>query len=967
MRTFTTMLLDELNQSYSRFFDDQNIAHTIYRSLSRAFAVLSRRAAILNSDMSFIPLIATIIAIFLTASIFRTEESLLIGLLVALISLQWTSRRKFNQLQQQIDRLCEQMAEFKTQAAAPGPADSEAVMTATPPEPEMTPPPSTEEEATGAADPVTTILPTPVPAAANMPPIAASVTPEPQPRAKNPVDHFEDLIRRLGNLVVAYFTDGNIFVRIGILILFFGVAFLLKYAAENSRIPIEFRFMGAALGGMALLVFGWRLRLRKQLYGLLLQGGGIGVIYITIFAAFRLADLLPPVLTFTLLVFFSAFTVALAIMQDSKALAIYAVLGGFLAPFLASTGSGNYIGLFSYYSLLNAAVFAVAWFRAWRALNLLGFMFTFGVFVLWVAFDYRPEDLLPAGGFLLLFFLMYSLIGVLYALRQPQHLTGLVDGSMVFGTPVIVSGLLMVMLRHLDYGIAGASAGMGFYYILLARYAWKHVGEEFRMLAEAMLAIGVVFATLAIPYALDGHWSSAAWALEAAGILWVSIRQKRFYAQCFAILLQLGSGVLFFLRNIDDVGNSIWFNPAFLGGVFISLGAFISARMLYQQAADFRLRLLHIAFYIWAMGWWLVSALIQIDEYIKNEVVAWLVLFGATAAVLVYLDRLRSWNWMPAAINAALLLPVLALIALYSLFDHNHILVSPDLYFWVAVLALNYWLIEKLETVAWPGWISIASHTGFVFFVALILSIELVWIFQHKLEVAGKAYYAIFAVVPLFAMRAAQAALFPAIQRLGERLQFSIIATLSVFLVFWSVIINLTNNGDPAPLPYLPFLNPVDLTQIAFFVLVVASLQLLQPAMTVQREHILIILGGLVFIWLSAVLIRSMHHYLDIRFDLSAMSVDTRVQSAISILWTVIGMGAMLFASRRITRPLWIIGAALVGIVLVKMFFVDLGASGTVERIVSFLVVGSLLVATGYFSPIPAKHPDVNTEEPSHA
>jgi hypothetical protein len=433
------------------------------------------------------------------------------------------------------------------------------------------------------------------------------------------------------------------------------------------------------------------------------------------------------------------------------------------------------------------------------------------------------------------------------------------------------------------------------------------------------------------------------------------------------MLLQLGSGVLFFLRNIEDVGNSIWFNPAFLGGVFISLGAFVSARMLYQQAAGFKLRPLHIPFYIWAMGWWLVSALVQIDEYIKNEIVAWLLLFGATAAVLVYLDRLRSWNWMPAAINATLLLPVLALIALYSLFDHSHILVSPDLYFWAAVLAVNYWLIEKLETVAWPGWVNIASHTGFVFFVALILSSELVWIFEHELEAAGEGYYAIFAVLPLLALRVAQAAQFPAIRRQGYRLQFSLIATLSVFLAFWSVIINLTNSGDPAPLPYLPFLNPVDLTQIAFFVLALASLKLLQPAMAVQREHIMIILGGLIFIWLTAVLIRSMHHFLDIRFDLSVMSVDTRVQSAISILWTAIGMSAMLFAARKNTRSLWIVGAALVGIVLVKMFFVDLGASGTVERIVSFLVVGSLLVATGYFSPIPPRHPDLNTQESAHA
>ena len=228
--------------------------------------------------------------------------------------------------------------------------------------------------------------------------------------------------------------------------------------------------------------------------------------------------------------------------------------------------------------------------------------------------------------------------------------------------------------------------------------------------AEAMLAIGVVFATLAIPYALDGHWSSAAWALEAAGILWVSIRQNRFYAQCFAIALQVGSGVLFFLRNIDDVGSTAWLNPAFLGGVFIALGAFISARMLYLQAPDFKLRLLHIPFYIWAMAWWLISALVQIDEYAQHQLSAWLLLFGATAALLVYLDRLREWNWMPAAINAAFLLPVLMLIAFYSLFDNDHILVIPDLFFWVAVLGTNYWIIEKLETVAWPSWVNIAAH-----------------------------------------------------------------------------------------------------------------------------------------------------------------------------------------------------------------------------------------------------------------
>ena len=907
----------------------------------------------------------------------------IIGSPIALIVLLNSMRKNKRELQEQIDSLRAEVENLRTRRPEPVPAvqndrvgsNQQGETRVEQEQPEVGPdpqsPPAQDDEISPAPDPATPIAANlPPAAAAAIPPIAASVNQVSATRTKNPTDHLEDFIRRIGKLVISYFTDGNIFVRVGILVLFFGVAFLLKYAAEHSSIPIEFRFMGAAIGGMGLLVFGWRLRLRKPIYALLLQGGGIGVIYITIFAAFRLADLLPSTLTFALLVLFSAFAVALAILQDSKALAIYAVLGGFLAPFLASSGSGNYIGLFSYYSVLNAAVFAVAWFRAWRSLNLLGFIFTFGVFVLWVAFDYREEQLLPASGFLLLFFLMYSLIGVLYALRQPRHLTGLVDGTLVFGTPVIVSGLLMVMLRHYEYGIAGASAGMGFYYVLLARYTWKHIGEEFRMLAEAMLAIGVVFATLAIPYALDGHWSSAAWALEAAGILWVSIRQNRFYAQCFAIAVQLGSGLLFFLRNIDDVGTTAWFNPAFLGGFFIALGAFISARMLHLQAPGFKLRVLHIPFFIWAMSWWLVSALVQINEYAAEQISAWLLLFGATAALLVYLDRIREWNWMPAAINSALLLPTLMIIAFYSLFENDgNILVTPDLFFWVAALATNYWVIEKLETTSWSARINIALHTAFVVFIALILSFELVWIFETRLDVPGEGYYAVFAVMPLIAIRIAQLNALPALKRLGPALQLSLLTTLSILLILWNLAINFSNSGDPSPLPYLPFINPVDLTQIAFFVLALGSLKLVTASMRIRREQIIIILAGLCFIWLTAVLMRSMHHYLDIRFDLSAMSVDTRVQSAISILWTVIGMGAMLIASRRGLRSIWIVGSALVAVVLVKMFFIDLGASGTVERIISFLVVGALLVATGYFSPIPQKpgQPGHNMKDSAHA
>jgi uncharacterized membrane protein len=64
----------------------------------------------------------------------------------------------------------------------------------------------------------------------------------------------------------------------------------------------------------------------------------------------------------------------------------------------------------------------------------------------------------------------------------------------------------------------------------------------------------------------------------------------------------------------------------------------------------------------------------------------------------------------------------------------------------------------------------------------------------------------------------------------------------------------------------------------------------------------------------------------------------------------------MVLATRRALRELWIVGAALMGVVVVKLLLVDLSNAGTVERIVSFLGVGALLLVIGYFSPVPPAH-----------
>ena len=168
----------------------------------------------------------------------------------------------------------------------------------------------------------------------------------------------------------------------------------------------------------------------ERIYALSVQGGGIGVLYLTIYASFGLYHLLPAALAFALLIGVTAAAGVLAVLQDARSLAVLGTLGGFLAPVLVSTGSGNHVALFGYYALLNVAIVGIAWFKAWRVLNVLGFVFTFGVGTLWGIDGVHARQVRDAPSrSSMLFTLMYLVIPVLFATRSEPKLRGFVDGT----------------------------------------------------------------------------------------------------------------------------------------------------------------------------------------------------------------------------------------------------------------------------------------------------------------------------------------------------------------------------------------------------------------------------------------------------------------------------------------------------------------------------------------------------------
>jgi uncharacterized membrane protein len=112
------------------------------------------------------------------------------------------------------------------------------------------------------------------------------------------------------------------------------------------------------------------------------------------------------------------------------------------------------------------------------------------------------------------------------------------------------------------------------------------------------------------------------------------------------------------------------------------------------------------------------------------------------------------------------------------------------------------------------------------------------------------------------------------------------------------------------------------------------------------------------FIALNGVLLRTLHHYADVPFRLESMMRSMLVQAAFSLFWSLLALAAMVTATRRGTRPLWMVGAVLLAVVVGKLFLIDLANTGTVERVISFISVGVMVIVIGYFAPVPPKSQD---------
>ena len=381
------------------------------------------------------------------------------------------------------------------------------------------------------------------------------------------------------------------FNRIGILAVMIGMAWFLKLAIDNHWIGPLGRVLIGLVAGAALVA--WSERFRKHNYAAFsysLKAVGSGILYLSLWAAFSLYQLLPAGAAFAAMILVTAFNGFMAWVQDAELLALYAIVGGLSTPLLISTGENHEVALLSYLLLLDVAVLVLVALRPWSRLLFAAFVGTALIMGAWWAADYTDAQFARTAFFLGCFFVIFAFAPRLVRVKAET-------ATDIHGWDVLALALLPVANATLGFigfytlfdraDTQWASPWLAvifaaFYLLLLRLPAQGRLRASPAVLDSLHLAAAVVFLTIAIPLKAQGRWLTIGWLAEGAALVWVAARLKLRLLRVLALgCLVLGLGAL--LTVNPTASATPVFNERF-GTYCVAIGVFAFVAWVAAQA-----------------------------------------------------------------------------------------------------------------------------------------------------------------------------------------------------------------------------------------------------------------------------------------------------------------------------------------------------------------------------------------------
>ncbi len=363
------------------------------------------------------------------------------------------------------------------------------------------------------------------------------------------------------------FIGTNLISKIGILITIIGVFIGAKYAIDNELISASMRIVIGYVAGAALIGTALKLKDKYNYFSSVLMGGGVAIVYFITYIAFSFYQLMPQSVAFAGMLVTTIATVLIALWYNQKIIAIIGQVGAYAIPFLLSDGSGKVFVLFSYISIINVGLVVLSFAKDWKILYRIGFSISWLIYAVWIAANNFTTISFAAS----LIFLAINFI-TFYAM----FLSYKVFRRDVFNLPEV----LILLLNALFFFF------LGFYFIsannpavhtltwftlanALIHAVVGYVVYRIRLfdasVVQFVVALALLFITIAIPIELDGNWVTLLWTIEGTLLCMVAYKYNR------SLYLQIAMPVLVIavLSLVQD-----WSEPyQYLGGSK-GLGAF---------------------------------------------------------------------------------------------------------------------------------------------------------------------------------------------------------------------------------------------------------------------------------------------------------------------------------------------------------------------------------------------------------
>jgi len=313
---------------------------------------------------------------------------------------------------------------------------------------------------------------------------------------------------------------------LGGLALFAAVGFFVKYSVERGWISPALRVVAGLVFGAGVLALGnWFVARKMRALGLgLIGAAGLPILYVSLYAGFHFYGLLPQPTAFGAMIVVTCLGMAIALYHDAITVSVLSVLGGLLTPLLVSTGQDARDQLFAYLLILDLGVLAVAFVKQWRALDLLAFVGTATFYAAWFARFYAPAAMVPALLWLGAFFLAFLIIPFAYHLGQrtpafvERFVLAMVVAAAAFGCAWAI--LHEPAYRH---ALGHISLGMAACYLALGAAARRRIPADANSIF-GLLALAMIFATIAVPLHFGLNGITLIWSVEAVALVYLGYR-----------------------------------------------------------------------------------------------------------------------------------------------------------------------------------------------------------------------------------------------------------------------------------------------------------------------------------------------------------------------------------------------------------------------------------------------------------